>query len=304
MQVRVETLADLKRIRFNPFDTVFCVETEKEYFLNLSGGSLTPDDEDIVQAIHGANARYVAMVAKVIGGTPGAPAILDENGKIPLANMPASVFTYKGGWNAATNTPELADGAGTSGETYRVTHAGAVDFGAGAISFVVGDKAVYNGATWEKWDVQDESAAYAKLSDTKTAGTGAGTFTSGAWRTRTINTEDNDSAGIVSLSANQFILQAGTYRINARACAYQVDSHKSRLYNITDSTTTLVGTSEVSGVVPTYASTWSKIAGEFTIAGAKTFEIQHYCSITGAFGNASNVGVNEIYLLCEIWKVG
>lgn len=145
---------------------------------------------------------------------------------------------------------------------------------------------------------------YAKLSDTKTAGTGAGTFTSGAWRTRTINTEDNDSAGIVSLSANQFILQAGTYRINARACAYQVNSHKARLYNITDSTTTLVGTPEVSGVVPTYATAWSKIAGEFTIAGAKTFEIQHYCSNTGAFGDVYNIGVNEIYLLCEIWKVG
>ena len=159
MQVRVETLADLKRIKFNPFDTVFCVETEKEYFLNLSGESLTPDDDDIVQAIHGANARYVAMVAKVIGGTPGAPAILDQNGKVPLANMPASVFTYKGGWNAATNTPELADGVGTSGDTYRVTHAGAVDFGAGAISFSVGDKAVYNGTTWEKWDVQDDAAS-------------------------------------------------------------------------------------------------------------------------------------------------
>jgi microcystin-dependent protein len=156
MQVRVETLADLKRIKFNPFDTVFCVETEKEYFLNLSGGSLTPDDDDIVQAIHGANARYVAMVAKVIGGTPGSPAILDESGKIPLANMPASVFTYKGGWNAATNTPELADGVGTSGNTYRVTHAGSVNFGAGAISFAVGDKAVYNGTVWEKWDVQDQ----------------------------------------------------------------------------------------------------------------------------------------------------
>lgn len=156
MQVRVETLADLKRIKFNPFDTVFCVETEKEYFLNLSGGSLTPDDDDIVQAIHGANARYVAMVAKVIGGTPGSPAILDESGKIPLANMPASVFTYKGGWNAATNTPTLADGVGTSGDTYRVTNAGSVDFGAGAISFAVGDKAVYNGTVWEKWDVQDQ----------------------------------------------------------------------------------------------------------------------------------------------------
>lgn len=101
---------------------------------------------DIIQSIQ----------ATLVGGTAGTAAILDQNGKVPLANMPASVFTYKGVWNAATNTPELADGVGTSGDTYRVTHAGSVDFGAGAISFAVGDKAVYNGTVWEKWDVQDD----------------------------------------------------------------------------------------------------------------------------------------------------
>lgn len=73
-----------------------------------------------------------------------------------IAAQVVNPFTYKGAWNAATNTPELADGVGTSGETYRVTHAGSVDFGAGAISFAVGDKAVYNGTLWEKWDVQDD----------------------------------------------------------------------------------------------------------------------------------------------------
>lgn len=101
---------------------------------------------DIIQSIQ----------ATLVGGTAGTAAILDQNGKVPLANMPASIFTYKGAWNAATNTPTLADGVGTSGDTYRVTNAGSVDFGAGAISFAVGDKAVYNGTVWEKWDVQDQ----------------------------------------------------------------------------------------------------------------------------------------------------
>lgn len=217
MQVRVETLADLKRIKFNPFDTVFCVETEKEYFLNLSGGSLTPDDDDIVQAIHGANARYVAMVAKVIGGTPGSPAILDESGKIPLANMPSSVFTYKGGWNAATNTPTLADGVGTSGDTYRVTNAGSVDFGAGAISFAVGDKAVYNGTVWEKWDVTDDVATlktYITAQATPTRVTGAAPDALGEYRSYLRNgsartyTETNGSPTTAPGSTNGYVLYA------------------------------------------------------------------------------------------------
>lgn len=62
---------------------------------------------------------------------------------------------YKGTWNASTNTPTLADGVGTNGFLYQVSVAGTVDFGSGPITFVVNDKVVYNGATWEKWDLTD-----------------------------------------------------------------------------------------------------------------------------------------------------
>ena len=60
---------------------------------------------------------------------------------------------------------------------------------------------------------------YIKLSDVKSAGTAGGTFTSGSWQTRTLNTEDSDTGGNCSLSSNQFTLDAGTYEINARASA-------------------------------------------------------------------------------------
>jgi len=64
---------------------------------------------------------------------------------------------YKGLWDASTNTPTLADGIGDNGDVYQVSVAGTVDFGAGPISFEVGDKAVYNGASglYEKWDMTD-----------------------------------------------------------------------------------------------------------------------------------------------------
>ena len=44
--------------------------------------------------------------------------------------------------------------------------------------------------------------AYIKLSDTKGQGVASGAFTSGAWQTRTINTEDNDTGGYCTLAAN------------------------------------------------------------------------------------------------------
>lgn len=71
MQIRVETLAEVKRIKFGRFDTIFCVETEKEYYLEPNGSGLTPDDDDYIQAAHGANFRYVAMEARSTGGGGG-----------------------------------------------------------------------------------------------------------------------------------------------------------------------------------------------------------------------------------------
>jgi hypothetical protein len=62
---------------------------------------------------------------------------------------------YKGSWNASTNSPTLANGTGNNGDVYHVSAAGSVDFGAGSISFAIGDKVVYNGSIWEKWDMTD-----------------------------------------------------------------------------------------------------------------------------------------------------
>ena len=48
-------------------------------------------------------------------------ASLDANGRVPVAQLPSSVFTYEGNWNAATNTPTLANGSGDAGQVYRVS---------------------------------------------------------------------------------------------------------------------------------------------------------------------------------------
>ena len=74
--------------------------------------------------------------------------------------------TYKGTYNASTNTPTLANtNTGVQGFMYTVTVAGTRNFGAGSIVFTVGDKVVNNGTVWEKWDVVDPASANQALSN-------------------------------------------------------------------------------------------------------------------------------------------
>jgi hypothetical protein len=58
--------------------------------------------------------------------------------------------SYKGTWNASTNTPTLVNGTGTGGDMYAVSVGASHDFGAGSITFAAGDYAIYNGTIWQK----------------------------------------------------------------------------------------------------------------------------------------------------------
>lgn len=69
-------------------------------------------------------------------------------------------FFYAGTWDASSNTPALANtDTGKNGYVYYVTVAGSQDFGAGSISFDIGDKVANNGSTWDKWDMTDAVAS-------------------------------------------------------------------------------------------------------------------------------------------------
>ena len=148
--------------------------------------------------------------------------------------------------------------------------------------------------------------AYIMLSDRKAQGTYGGTFTSGAWQTRTLNTENADAGGHCSLSSNEFTLAAGTYRIIASAPAYYVGLHKTRLYNVTDAAVQqdvgpneMYGTAEysrgTSGV--DHASNRSFIVGRFTLASSKALRIEHRCSTTTAnVGYGSATGLSLIHI--------
>lgn len=59
------------------------------------------------------------------------------------------ILSYRGKWNATTNTPTLASGSGTRGYTYIVEVAGTTSID-GVATWAVEDYIAFNGTAWEK----------------------------------------------------------------------------------------------------------------------------------------------------------
>lgn len=142
------------------------------------------------------------------------------------------------------------------------------------------------------------------VADRKPNDTDGGTFSSGAWRVRTLNSVENDSMeGDASLSSNTITLIPGTYFIEWRCPAYRVLRHQSILYNLTGGYTQIQGTSEYSH--NSYnTQTVSFGTGVFTVTETTDFQIWHRCetsSTTFGFGVGANFGIDEIYTEVKIW---
>jgi hypothetical protein len=145
----------------------------------------------------------------------------------------------------------------------------------------------------------------ATLSDVKASGTAGGTATSGSYQTRTLNTLSDPSGIVTSLASNQFTLPAGEYYIEAEASAFGVVEHKAKIRNITNSSDSLMGTSEYSNTTST-TGTKSSIKGSIVITSSTVFEIQHRVNSTKAtngFGTNSSFGDNEVYSILKIQKI-
>ena len=149
---------------------------------------------------------------------------------------------------------------------------------------------------------------YVKVSDVK-ANAHGGTFPAGAWRTRTLNTEDNDAGGLCSLSSNQITLAAGTYRCHIMVPACSVQGHVARLYNTTAASELIRGTTQFcTETAAEEAQSYSIIVGQFTVAASQALEVQHYCSsnngVSGvSLGRRCFTSGNNVYAVAEFWKL-
>lgn len=134
----------------------------------------------------------------------------------------------------------------------------------------------------------------------------AGTFSSGSFVTRALNTTVRNVLSGASLASSLFTLQPGTYFIQWSAPAFAVNLHQSRLFNVTDSTVVETGTSSQTPNA-TGATTISHGCAVVTLTSAKAFRIEHKCSTTQAangLGIATNLGAKEVYSWVNVWKSG
>jgi len=126
---------------------------------DLPNAATSPAADDFILLSGAANgarrisrADFLAAVAGFYTSDPSTYklATLDAGNKVLVSQLPSSAFSYQGTWAASTNTPSLANGTGTGGDTYYASDSGSVDFGAGSISFLAGDAVVYDGSVWQK----------------------------------------------------------------------------------------------------------------------------------------------------------
>jgi len=183
---------------------------------------------------------------------------------------------------AGSNTLTLPDGNGTSGQYLQTDGSG--------------------GLSWQTPDAN----SIAVIVDQKSQSTSGGTFTSGAWQTRDLNTELFDPDDIVSISSNQFTLGSGTYYIEWLCPTYRVNSHLSRLYDVTN--TAVVGYGQNAYSNNTYiGATDSTGAAVVTITTNTTYRIEHQCSQTvsnAGFGvNTNFTSAGEFFTRVVITKV-
>lgn len=83
-------------------------------------------------------------------GAANGVATLGADSRVTPSQLPAGAVFFKGTWDASTNTPTLVNGTGTAGWEYQCSVAGTVNFGAGPITFAIGDFVIYNGSLWQK----------------------------------------------------------------------------------------------------------------------------------------------------------
>jgi hypothetical protein len=159
------------------------------------------------------------------GAITSSDSILSAFGKVQgQINGLAGGSTYKGSWNASTNTPTIVSGTGTNGDYYIVGVAGSTTID-GISSWDVGDWIIFNGTVWQKIDNTDsvisvngqvgsvvlttanitentnlyytDARARAAISLTTTGASGAATYSSGV-----LNVPNYTIAGLGGISGS------------------------------------------------------------------------------------------------------
>jgi|DEB0MinimDraft_3_1074331.scaffolds.fasta_scaffold56182_2 hypothetical protein len=152
----------------------------------------------------------------------------------------------------------------------------------------------YDGSSWASIA---PTAGIAIFNETQSSGTSGGTFTAGSYVKRTLNTTVVNTITGASIATSVITLPAGTYEVHATAPAYDVDRHKMRIRDTTNSIDLAIGNPLIA-TSGTDVSNQSVVMGSFTLAGSTNIEVQHQCGTSRAgngLGVEGSFGDNEVY---------
>jgi len=224
------------------------------------------------------------LVTPILGVASGTSLALSAD--LTLAGSTSGVISVKTQAVAGTYNYNLPITAGSSGQVLTSS-------GGGATAMTWTTPAGYGiGNVGTIWIIKD----------VKTIGTNGGTFTSGSFLTRTLNTITSyPSSSLVTIGSNRITITSGVYYIRSEAPCGDVHNNATRLYNITDSTVSEIGSSHYSHDTQAISTLETII----NIVSTKVYEIQHQCDktmTTTGFGYATGFQT-EVYTMVTITKL-
>jgi hypothetical protein len=155
--------------------------------------------------------RLATATTNQLGGVKVDGVTITINGSGVIAANITGAIVFQGGWSAATNTPTLSNASSaynTNGFEFVCTAAGTVNFGAGNVSFAVGDNVIYDGVKWVKIPIGSSAGTTSNTLTFDNSGTGVvsgSTFNGSAIVTMSYNT-----IGASPLAGSSSITTLGT----------------------------------------------------------------------------------------------
>lgn len=319
-------------LTLNNWSKLAAISSEAQGMADLAFTNATAWAAGQVDALSGQIAMKAPLASPALTGTPTAttPPAGNDSTRIPTTAWVNSAI-------ATHNTSSAAHSAlfaGVSIPSATTTVAGTVTLATAAD--VTSTTNVPPSAVVQQWlaavDSSDQAASIAALQTALTAvqtslgekasasafntsqqmmhvydrkGGDGGTFTSGAWRTRDLNTIGVNTITGASLASNRVILPAGTYFITGYAPARNVGNHKARLYNVTTAAAVAYGQNQIA-TEWSYTSNTSTVKVFVTFTVTTTIELQHQCAITFesyGFGQWTGFGEDEIYAMLTVRRI-
>jgi hypothetical protein len=144
------------------------------------GGVIVPATANSGLTNTSGTIRLATATTNQLGGVKVDGVTITINGSGVIAANITGAIVFQGGWSAATNTPTLnntSSAYNTNGFEFVTTASGTVNFGAGNVTFAVGDNVIYDGTKWVKIPIGSSSGTVNSVLTIDNSGTGVASGT-------------------------------------------------------------------------------------------------------------------------------